>query len=125
MLVRSSQPEVGWLGWRNQEDEALLQAIPQACIKNPGSYHRRQRSLGDASSSDSDSQIGEKGWCFSHPGFRNIHNIELKYSVFVLRSWILNERKKISIPFFIYGMFHLFCLNCLSRVLSFKFSKGN
>ncbi|XP_057669078.1 myotubularin-related protein 3 isoform X1 [Diorhabda carinulata] len=31
VIVRSSQPEVGWLGWRSNEDEALLKAISQAC----------------------------------------------------------------------------------------------
>ena len=31
MIARSSQPEVGWLGWRSNEDESLLKAIGEAC----------------------------------------------------------------------------------------------
>ncbi|XP_041347443.1 myotubularin-related protein 3-like isoform X2 [Gigantopelta aegis] len=36
VIVRCSQPELGWLGWRNTEDEMLLSAIPKACTLNPG-----------------------------------------------------------------------------------------
>ncbi|XP_076180922.1 phosphatidylinositol-3,5-bisphosphate 3-phosphatase MTMR4 isoform X2 [Ptiloglossa arizonensis] len=31
VLARSSQPEVGWLGWRSPEDEDLLKALANAC----------------------------------------------------------------------------------------------
>ncbi|XP_074030233.1 phosphatidylinositol-3,5-bisphosphate 3-phosphatase MTMR4 isoform X2 [Leptinotarsa decemlineata] len=31
VIVRSSQPEVGWLGWRSDEDEDLIKAISDAC----------------------------------------------------------------------------------------------
>ena len=31
MLVRSSQPEVGWFSWRNEADEKLLLEISKAC----------------------------------------------------------------------------------------------
>lgn len=31
VIVRCSQPEVGWLGWRSSEDEDLLKAISDAC----------------------------------------------------------------------------------------------
>lgn len=31
VIARCSQPEVGWLGWRSQEDESLLHAIGTAC----------------------------------------------------------------------------------------------
>ncbi|KAL9980228.1 hypothetical protein ACROYT_G008784 [Oculina patagonica] len=31
VIARCSQPEVGWLGWRSQEDENLLHAIGTAC----------------------------------------------------------------------------------------------
>ncbi|CAG9820540.1 unnamed protein product [Phaedon cochleariae] len=31
VIVRSSQPEVGWLGWRSAEDEDLIKAISDAC----------------------------------------------------------------------------------------------
>ena len=37
VLVRSSQPEMGFFGWRNEDDENLLNAIPQACALNSGS----------------------------------------------------------------------------------------
>lgn len=30
VIARCSQPEVGWLGWRSQEDESLLHAIGTA-----------------------------------------------------------------------------------------------
>jgi myotubularin-related protein 3/4 len=36
VIVRSSQPELGWLGWRNAEDEALIRAIPEACAQDRG-----------------------------------------------------------------------------------------
>ncbi|XP_076367298.1 phosphatidylinositol-3,5-bisphosphate 3-phosphatase MTMR3 isoform X2 [Tachypleus tridentatus] len=39
VIARSSQPEVGWLGWRSNQDEKLLQAIIDACICDPGSAH--------------------------------------------------------------------------------------
>lgn len=31
VIARCSQPEVGWFGWRSQEDENLLHAIGTAC----------------------------------------------------------------------------------------------
>ncbi|KAK7070785.1 Myotubularin-related protein 4 [Halocaridina rubra] len=31
VIARSSQPEVGWLGWRSSEDEDLVKAIAEAC----------------------------------------------------------------------------------------------
>lgn len=31
IIARCSQPEVGWLGWRNNKDEELLQAFVNAC----------------------------------------------------------------------------------------------
>lgn len=31
IIARSSQPEVGWLGWRSAEDERLLAAFVHAC----------------------------------------------------------------------------------------------
>nr|XP_018911014.1 PREDICTED: myotubularin-related protein 3 isoform X2 [Bemisia tabaci] len=33
VIARCSQPEVGWLGWRSEEDETLLKAITQACAQ--------------------------------------------------------------------------------------------
>ena len=34
MLLRSGQPEVGWLGWRSAEDEELIKAVSEACAAN-------------------------------------------------------------------------------------------
>ena len=31
VIARCSQPEVGWLGWRNTKDENFLQAIAATC----------------------------------------------------------------------------------------------
>lgn len=36
VIARCSQPEVGWLGWRNTADENLLKAISDACAFNKG-----------------------------------------------------------------------------------------
>jgi len=36
VLARSSQPEVGWLGWRNTQDESLLHAIAESCALHRG-----------------------------------------------------------------------------------------
>ena len=36
VLARSSQPEVGWLGWRNTQDESLLQAVAESCALHRG-----------------------------------------------------------------------------------------
>lgn len=59
VLVRCSQPEVGWLGWRNDEDEAHLRAIPFACAQNPGTYRCSNSLLDDVSGSESGSQNGD------------------------------------------------------------------
>lgn len=56
VIARSSQPEVGWLGWRSSEDERLLAALGSACGADPGlapptnkvllkNYRRSQRDL--------------------------------------------------------------------------------
>ncbi|XP_034486343.1 myotubularin-related protein 3 isoform X2 [Drosophila innubila] len=42
ILARCSQPEVGWLGWRNYKDEQLLKALADACAFDRGEHARRQ-----------------------------------------------------------------------------------
>ncbi|KAL5275656.1 MTMR4 family protein [Megaselia abdita] len=41
VLARCSQPEVGWLGWRNSNDEQLLKALADACAFDRGEQNRR------------------------------------------------------------------------------------
>ncbi|ALC49253.1 CG3632 [Drosophila busckii] len=41
ILARCSQPEVGWLGWRNYKDEQLLKALADACAFDRGEHARR------------------------------------------------------------------------------------
>ncbi|KAJ8917303.1 hypothetical protein NQ315_002321 [Exocentrus adspersus] len=45
VIARCSQPEVGWLGWRSDEDEELIKAISAAC-----NFDRSQRSNYDRES---------------------------------------------------------------------------
>ncbi|XP_020808366.1 myotubularin-related protein 3 isoform X3 [Drosophila serrata] len=40
ILARCSQPEVGWLGWRNTKDEQLLKALADACAFDRGEHTR-------------------------------------------------------------------------------------
>ncbi|XP_016951923.1 myotubularin-related protein 4 isoform X1 [Drosophila biarmipes] len=40
ILARCSQPEVGWLGWRNTRDEQLLKALADACAFDRGEHAR-------------------------------------------------------------------------------------
>ncbi|XP_055844616.1 myotubularin-related protein 4-like isoform X3 [Episyrphus balteatus] len=42
VIARCSQPEVGWLGWRNSKDEQLLKALAEACAFDRGEQGRRQ-----------------------------------------------------------------------------------
>lgn len=41
VIARCSQPEVGWLGWRNANDEQLLKALVDACAFDKGEQQRR------------------------------------------------------------------------------------
>jgi myotubularin-related protein 3/4 len=50
VIARSSQPEVGWLGWRSSEDEDLLKALSDAC-----SYDRGESTIIDSPVNYSDS----------------------------------------------------------------------
>ncbi|KAL4223513.1 Myotubularin-related protein 4 [Mactra antiquata] len=51
VLVRSSQPEMGLFGWRNTDDENLLNTIPVACSLNPG-FKNTPKIKEDGSGSD-------------------------------------------------------------------------
>lgn len=52
VIARSSQPEVGWLGWRNNKDEQLLKALADACSFDNGSGEETTRNELDIDSSD-------------------------------------------------------------------------
>lgn len=41
VIARCSQPEVGWFGWRSQEDENLLHAIGTACAMDSSSFKKQ------------------------------------------------------------------------------------
>lgn len=45
VIARCSQPEVGWLGWRNTKDEQLLKALADACAFDRGEQLRLMSSL--------------------------------------------------------------------------------
>lgn len=42
IIARCSQPEVGWLGWRNKDDEELLQAIVEVCTSDSKELQQQQ-----------------------------------------------------------------------------------
>lgn len=50
VIARSSQPEVGWLGWRNTKDEQLLKALADACSFDNGNEKQHMDSDFDTSS---------------------------------------------------------------------------
>lgn len=50
VIARSSQPEVGWLGWRNSKDEQLLKALADACSFDNGKTKPPSESDFDTSS---------------------------------------------------------------------------
>ncbi|XP_041785991.1 myotubularin-related protein 3 isoform X4 [Anopheles merus] len=60
VIARCSQPEVGWLGWRNSKDEQLLKALSDACSFDRGTQDkagdgtRRTRTQTDCSEASSD-----------------------------------------------------------------------
>lgn len=47
VLARASQPEVGWFGWRNTQDENFLQSVAASCLNNPGSASNQKQTNGD------------------------------------------------------------------------------
>lgn len=54
IISRCSQPEVGWLGWRNNKDEELLQAFVNACAFDQGEQQQQNNGqlmvIGDGNS---------------------------------------------------------------------------
>lgn len=58
VVGRCSQPEVGWLGWRNPKDEQLLKAIADACAFDGGELGRKQGSCSNANVSETSSTDG-------------------------------------------------------------------
>ena len=58
VLVRCSQPELGFFGWRSTEDETMLESVPVACSQNPGTYTKYPGLNDDLSGSESGSQNG-------------------------------------------------------------------
>ncbi|XP_053668895.1 uncharacterized protein LOC128719295 [Anopheles marshallii] len=60
VIARCSQPEVGWLGWRNSKDEQLLKALSDACSFDRGTQDRasdgtrRTRTQTDSSEASSE-----------------------------------------------------------------------
>ncbi|KAJ8312915.1 hypothetical protein KUTeg_010288 [Tegillarca granosa] len=83
VLVRCSQPELGWFGWRSIEDETLLQAIPLACLQNPGSFQNQNSLTDDSSASESGSQNGD----LSEPTLGNNDNEKKKMLIIDCRSY--------------------------------------
>ncbi|KAJ6636385.1 Myotubularin-related protein 3, partial [Pseudolycoriella hygida] len=57
ILARCSQPEVGWLGWRNSYDEQLVKALVDACAFDRGEQSRRNN-LSQSSDSNASSPEG-------------------------------------------------------------------
>lgn len=56
VLVRCSQPEIGFFNWRNTEDENLMKAFSGACEQNPGKGQKKTLMSEDSSGSESGSQ---------------------------------------------------------------------
>lgn len=57
VIARCSQPEVGWLGWRNNKDESLLKALADACAFDNGLDEQSTTILKPNSCSNSNSEI--------------------------------------------------------------------
>lgn len=60
VLARCSQPEVGWLGWRNTKDEELLRAIAFACAFDSGEPVKLQQPASTSSGNSSINSSHEK-----------------------------------------------------------------
>lgn len=63
VLARSSQPEVGWLGWRSSKDEQLLKALADACAFDRGEQNRRQNLCTSGESTPSSAEGSHEEVC--------------------------------------------------------------
>ena len=70
VLVRCSQPEIGFFNWRNTEDENLMKAFSGACEQNPGKGQKKTLMSEDSSGSESGSQ--SEGLQFQFLFYRNL-----------------------------------------------------
>lgn len=70
VIARCSQPEVGWLGWRNSKDEQLLKALADACSfdnsqqqqqNQQQDHHNRTKSHSFSTSGDSSAPSSPEG----------------------------------------------------------------
>lgn len=59
VLARSSQPEVGWLGWRSKEDEQLIRCIAEACAYDRGTASNESSVIETSSLTNGDSNDSE------------------------------------------------------------------
>ncbi|XP_053697624.1 myotubularin-related protein 3 isoform X2 [Sabethes cyaneus] len=53
VIARCSQPEVGWLGWRNSKDEQLLKALSDACAFDRGTENASRTRHNSTASNES------------------------------------------------------------------------
>lgn len=60
MIARCGQPEVSWWGWRNADDEHLVQSIAKACAVD-SSFHKHLSNGSYTNGSDlPDTDFGER-----------------------------------------------------------------
>ncbi|XP_059612654.1 myotubularin-related protein 4 isoform X4 [Phlebotomus argentipes] len=61
IISRCSQPEVGWLGWRNSKDEQLLKAFVDACAFDRGEQQRKNGTTAPGSVSSESAPSSPEG----------------------------------------------------------------
>eukprot|EP00094_Tigriopus_californicus_P000837 TCALIF_00809-PA protein Name:"Similar to MTMR3 Myotubularin-related protein 3 (Homo sapiens)" AED:0.09 eAED:0.11 QI:0/0/0/1/1/1/3/0/1109 len=59
VLARSSQPKVGWLGWRSKEDEQLIRCIAEACAYDRGTSSNESSVIETSSLNNGDANDSE------------------------------------------------------------------
>lgn len=96
VIARCSQPEVGWLGWRNTKDEQLLKALADACAFDRG---EQMRQFANSSQSAQSVQIPSGDSSPSSPdgSHEEVALDEVRVSLY--------REKKTSIPFIIFLFF--------------------